>query len=333
MPIITNFPSGFDALQSVQLEHRLGRSLNDFFIAVDSTGQKANLDDYWDVTTAKIKIGTGGIHRFYSRKAFNYAWYLMNAQCATRVGRDQLFGLEPGAGSMGLGTWFRIHAGFFRTYTKHSGGHSDNHPSIEVYLPADYDSAMHRYGIKVNKHQVWYFIDETLVSVCLLGLTEAIPTWDNAEPYSIGSIEGLYCAATILGAEGTGDLFEFGPMYGNSPLAMDGDPCPPIQLSLYTENTATKWKALATAGNLQTSHPVPIWGYQNKTLYFMADAAGTLTIQVYVSGDWRDYDTPVVAANTLVTFSFPAEMQAPIMRCTYEPTNNDTITLAELHEA
>jgi len=107
----------------------------------------------------------------------------------------------------------------------------------------------------------------------------------------------------------------------------------PLNLPLYNEDTETKWSNLDTNGNTQTSHPVPIWGYPNRTLYFESDAAGTLDIEIYVGGGWQVYDSPSVTANELLSYNLPAEMQAPLMRCVYTPTDSDTITYSEVHLA
>jgi len=48
---------------------------------------------------------------------------------------------------------------------------------------------------------------------------------------------------------------------------------------------------------------VNVEGYQNKTIYFLSDTDGTLTI--YVSepdGDWQTYDSVTITANTLKTY-------------------------------
>ena len=211
-------------------------------------------------------------------------------------------------------------------------------------LPSDYDTAENHYRIFRYKGGWWFTINNTLRAVILDGVPEGTPTWENNPPYALGSItESMgkeFQFKTKVSDRSdepdyeTGDAFTFElsskrPLFG----LWSGQPTPPRQFALYNENTSTRWSGLATGGSVQTSHPVPIWGYPNKTLYFESDAAGTLDIEVYVGGGWRVYDSPSITANELLSYNLPAEMQAPIMRCVYTPTNADTIAYGEVHLA
>jgi len=53
-----------------------------------------------------------------------------------------------------------------------------------------------------------------------------------------------------------------------------------------------------------TSLRVVCFGYTHKTIHFLSDTDGTLTIQVWIdeSGTWRDFDTIAVTANTLTSY-------------------------------
>lgn len=207
--------------------------------------------------------------------------------------------------------------------------------NVTSHVPADYATVRHRYGLKVNKCNVEGYIDEKLISVILVGLPEPIPQWSDKHPYCLSSLGSSLVGAQLpIGII----LHEVGPVrpvpsitlgvkWANFELVCnDGDPLPPRQYALYNENTSTKWNGLATAAAV-TSHPVPVWGYGRKTLYFQSNAAGTLKVQVYVGGDWRDYASPTVEANTLVVYSLDSEV--PITRCVYTPADTDTITVAE----
>jgi len=210
--------------------------------------------------------------------------------------------------------------------------------NIVSLLPSDYDTADNVYRLAISKGQCHLFINQRLRAVILYGLPQGIPVWENNPPYGLGSVTGE------MGTEFNFKLAAWSPDESTEftfPLRTD-EPCfgmyqgqahPPRQIPLYTENTDTIWRGLDTGGSQMTSHPVPIWGYPNKTLYFKSDAAGTLDIEIYVGGGWQVYDTVSLSANELESYPFPKGMQAPIMRCVYTPTDADTISLAEVNLA
>jgi len=204
-------------------------------------------------------------------------------------------------------------------------------------LPGDYDSAENTYRLFRNRGQSWLTIGNELRAVILDGVPEDLPTWENDPPYALGSLNenmGSEFSFKTVARSTNEKEFTFPLTTEETCFGMfQGQPTPPRQFPLYNENTDTKWSSLATGGSVQTSHPIPIWGYPNKTLYFEADAAGTLDIEVYVGGGWRVYDSPSITANELLNYTFPAEMQAPIMRCVYTPTDADTIAYGEVDVA
>jgi len=210
--------------------------------------------------------------------------------------------------------------------------------SLEVtnLLPGDYDTAENVYRIFRTKQGAWFTINNTLKAVILDGVPDAIPTWQNNSPYALGSLnENMgteFKFKTNVWSSTSSKEFTFPLKTTEKCFAMfEGQPLPPRQFPVYNENSSTQWDALATGGTIQTSHPIPIWGYPNKTIYFKSDAAGTLDIEVYVGGGWETYDSPSLTANELLTYNFPAEMQAPIARLVYTPTDTDTINLAEVY--
>jgi len=326
-----------DGLQSITFEHRIGRSLNNFFVARQyldgATPTKADVDDYW--ATAFGPLTGSNIVAVYSRKAFNYP--LMCAYTTITVpvaGAGSWIGLENGAqgysGRVSLqGTatqWL---------FDCRTLGHSA-YASLDVtsLLPASYGTSTYNYIFKLNKCNAELFISglaanqaRPLRAIILHGLNEIIPEWE-AEPYALG---GSVCPMpsrmnSLIELNGAVSSFGCNMSTLNSYTCQDGDPLPPRQYQAYSENTSTKWQALATGGTTKTSHPVPVWGYQTKTLLFIADAAGTLSVQGYTGGAWRTIATPTVVGNTLLQYDLTAEV--PIARLVYEPLNGDTITAA-----
>ncbi|MHA1262696.1 MAG: hypothetical protein ACTSSA_11515 [Candidatus Freyarchaeota archaeon] len=329
-----------ELIEHYSINARIDRSLNSFFVGnvENEEGYKRiDVDDYWTEDGLRCPAEYTEVE-IYTRKVYSYPLVVF---------RTPLF-------SMPLDTGVQIFLGLVAGDTLQTpsaclhqdGGITNFHVYVEgtasmtvtSLLPANYDTGYNRYAIKLNKCNAELFINGVLRAVALFGLPNGIPSWQDTEPYCLrGSVNAPIHSAlpalinlkTSIGQEATF------PMPSNRQVFayLPGDPLPPRQFPVYNENSSTKWSNLATGGNTITSHPIPVWGYPNKTLYFMADAAGALDIEVYVGGGWRVYDSPTLTANKLLVYSFPAEMQAPVMRLVYDPTDADTIVLAEVDMA
>ena len=346
-----------DALQSIQVEHRLGRSLNDFFLG--STGgpnatlgptltTKIDVDDFWDEDGFHVPAGYDNTRVFtrYTRR-YPMLGIFTTLLDYTSPTIDASVGLTS---DEHYNTSLRVvllewhgHISFCLMVVDLGA----DKLQLDSLLPVDYETVKHNYLIKMNKPSCELFIDGKLKAIWLLGLSEELPKWDDTLPYALGGYEyGVTAVAEYLAflkvedehtppeaitfplrikSTYVGATFHAGGTISHQ----EGDPLPPRQYLLYTENTSTKWNGLATAGVVQTSHPVPVWGYPMKTLVFQADAAGNLDIQVYAGGGWRSWVPGgiTLVANQLEVYNLNGEV--PIARCIYTPTNADTITIAE----
>lgn len=326
--------SNDDGLQATLLEHRIGRSLNDFFVArqyLDGvTPTKANVDDYW--TTAFGPLTAPNIVAIYSRRAFAYPFLVVaTTLTAPAVGAISWIGLENGA--QGYGGYVALIGGGATNWKfgAFAAGQFTPQLDIQSLLGINYTTYAEQYTFKLNKcnAELWTArIRNTPMAVILHGLNEAIPSWEAA-PYALGGLVAPMPAqmTTLIEVQGTVSSFGCNMSGANHFVAADGDPLPPRHYTVYTENSTTKWRALATGGVALTSHPIPVWGYQTKTLLFEANAAGTLEVEVYVGGAWRVMATPTVVGNELLQYDLTAEV--PIVRLVYTPTNGDTIAAAE----
>jgi predicted GH43/DUF377 family glycosyl hydrolase len=93
----------------------------------------------------------------------------------------------------------------------------------------------------------------------------------------------------------------------------------PDVFRLYQAGTATPFAGSTISSGSLTSHPVPIGDYSKKTIYFLADQAGTLSIAVLTqTGNWRTYDSVGTSANTLKVYSIAGE--AGVIRVTFTPS-------------
>lgn len=343
-PDLETLKTNDDALQSIQLEHRLGRSLDDSFncriYGFDGipTSHRANTDDYW--TDAGLVIPAGPAvdcgASIYSRKVFKYPILQVTTKLPTiEAGKFWFIGLEAGASyATGIaciyseGTEIRI---FFGTKE------DDNRLNITDLLPANYDTLAASYLLKLNKQSFEFFRNGYLRTVGLIGVPESIPNWENNEPYTLGSVRSNIAAELpvfleIFKVSGgvTFPLLDITKQ--NNLVALDGDPLSPRQYALYNENTETKWNGLVLsgAGDVKYSHPVPIWGYPGKSLYFQANGAGTLIVQFYIGGGWRTAKTVAIEADVLDIQVIDSE--TPIMRCQFTPDAYPaTITCAEVY--
>jgi len=188
---------------------------------------------------------------------------------------------------------------------------------VTSFIPANYDTGANDYTIVLTRNQSELYINKVLRGVILHNLGEAIPSWENNPPIT-----------TLLELQGPTENRVAFNLDGAHYYVADGIPCPPRQYAVYNENTSTKWSNLATGGATQTSHPIPIWGYNKKTFTIETDAPGTLKIQVY-KGGWRTYKTQVLTADEPYFYNM-VDGVAPIARMVYEPTNGDTIKYANV---
>lgn len=329
---------GDDTLQSISMNNRLGRSLNDFFNGFSRlphglTFERVDLDDYWTVDGLVLPANLGLIAA-HSKRVYSYGGYSIYGRLPTPVDSGSAYvGFEPGGGVLLPFAQFKITSSGVYCYGGQYSPSAINALEITSLLPADYDVTDHVYTVKMNKASAFFYIDGFLVGVLLFGVPEAIPDWENNKPYALGSVSAPMTAnsgAAMIELIDDGENVQTFPLNILADMrieAHDGDPCPPQQFPLYNESTATKWAGLAIGDASQTSHPVPVWGYTDKTLLFQADGVGTLAVQIYAGGAWRTVDTLPVAANTLVTYKLAHE--TPIVRCTYDPIDSGKISIAE----
>jgi len=328
-----------DGLQSTQIEHRLERSLNDFFNGrlgparpgATKSINRIDLDQYWNEDGFRSDASRAPTCA-YSRRLFSYPQLAIYTKLPT-VSPDAEYYIGFENGSYHLSPLFDIRS-INGAFEISAGAGTVEVLDITNLLPADYDTAYHRYQLKVNKCNFEVYIDDVLRGIILTGVPETIPDWENSEPYALGSIPVgiMNCELSAFIEIVSNDLLL--PLHSdrNSFVASSGPPLAPRQYAVYNENTSTKWLNLATGGDLQTSHPIPVWGYPRKTLHFSSSAAGTLYIDYYAGGAWRNYDTPTLPLSG-DTYIFPQEFQTPIIRLRYDPTNNDTINFAVVHLA
>ena len=327
-----------DALHAPNWMARFGKELSFYYNAVTATLPprrylESPVDEYWKETGILLPADRGVIY-IGSRASFNYPLVrLQHTKLPTlESGREWYIGVEEGpsplTGIVAL-SGHDINAYFVvGTWQDFARG------KITNLLPSDYDtSTNNEYSIKVNKCYGELYIQDVLKAVGLFGMQNSIPRWENNPPYTLFGCRSpilasrfpLFIEMVRSGANIDDWIWALNPRFATLGFAA-GDPLPPRQYSLYTENTGTKWNGLTTSTPI-TSHPVPVWGYPRKTLLFQANAAGTLAIQVYAGGAWREWASITLTANTLEVYNLNGEF--PIARGIYTPVGTDTIAVAE----
>jgi len=92
----------------------------------------------------------------------------------------------------------------------------------------------------------------------------------------------------------------------------------PQSLALYDTSGNLLAGQTLDAGSI-TSQPLSVFGRRNKTIYFQADQAGTLDIEVLgLSGNWRTYESVAISADTLEPY--PMTGDAVLCRVTFTPS-------------
>jgi len=256
----------------------------------------------------------------YTRSSWKYPWGGVYAMLPSLPisGCFWPFGVEPGSGAEWGLICYRMTGD--KIYAYCDGVESD----ITSYLPSDYATANHLYTIKVNRSTAEFYIDHSLVAAAVRGGISISAV--SGPPYNIfgttrrgfdeapAFIEFFYCDV---------EKYYLNP---RSFRVMDGDPLPPRHYDLYSAGTNTKWVG-NSFNTAITSHPIPVFGYPKKVFLFQSNAAGTVAIEVYAGGGWREVVSETVTANSL--WDYVLNLEVPIARMKYTPTNSDSIAVAE----
>jgi len=309
-----------------------------------STNEKeqVDIDDYWKEDDFKLP---GGYKDFTvisrAKLAYPVASFRSKIPDVANYSIDQ--GFEYGSGQE------PYHIKFTTAFDDFTVQAANRNTSLSVKVdfarPADYDTAWHRYDYKLNQSTMEFYLDRVLRAVIVFGVgpREAGSTVvkQNTEPYSIGLFpSGFHSRAPLtfrnFSPEGPW-TFTVGDPTGRGDGVVQyhpGSPYPPRTFNLYDDAAST----LMTSGTYASgvshkSHPIPIHGYDGKTLLFRADTDSVtdgLQIEVYTqAGNWRVYDTVTASANSLESYIITGDF--PLVRVGYEPSaDGASITDAEV---
>lgn len=323
MTVLSIDPSN-DGVTSIQLENRIGRSLNEFFNsrAVKNITSpltpgavlhdKVDLDIYWTATGLVVPPGYFAI-ALYSRNSYSYGTLTIIPGGIPNC--DAYFGFEAGNGA-GNGI-FTLHPKANNLYLQCGVAVVSNVVSLLNVLPADWQTSIsHAYLLKLNKNNAECYIDGVLKGVVLHGLADAIPTTTTL-PYIIYGVKGAMPSSmtTLIELDNIAFTLQINPsnisgnnLNNNVFVACDGDPNPPRAYPLYTTGTSTSWATTGTVavgdGLTVLSHPVPVWGYSKKTLYWKATNV-TASFQEYIAGAWQTDPITITSNGALQVIDIP----------------------------
>jgi len=199
----------------------------------------------------------------------------------------------------------------------------------------------HLYWIKLNRNSAEWFVDGDPVAIQIFTSNSAantlgLITAENTPPYVVFAAPYREMMSNFRWTMTGPTDVDMDPTFDPRWLYwVEGDPLPPRTYRLYD------WQAdtLMTSGTYDTgvshkSHPIPIHGYDGKTLLFRADTDSVtdgLRIEVYTQeGNWRLYDSVTTSANSLESYVISGDF--PLARIGYEPSaDGASITDAEAH--
>jgi len=312
------------------------------YVDADRYEHSGKASDYWSLSSTYYPPVTYGELKcpadlwsvaVYSKRPYNYACFFLKLTDIPYDDQYIYWGLENDANvgtgmlsfnfyKLGGAEHFRILAG---------GGFGVTVLDIDECLPANAKTARQRYAIIGLRNWGEFYVNGKLVAVAVnspnLGFSNIEPP-----PYAIVPVKFTSYAPRMLAllevmgrtkSDLTLPINPYDVRLGHVPEQM------PRVFRLYQTGTDNLLAGLSVDPDV-TSHPIPVFGCEGKTLLFQADGSGTLRIEVLTQADnWREYDSITVSANKLVAYSMTGE--AVLARIYFAPDSPPaTITDAEV---
>jgi hypothetical protein len=295
----------------------------------DYTEKAARISDYWRQTTPQCYSDgeftcPSSLRRVacYGKNVFNLVAFRTKLPALTKNEQEVWLGFEDGAQTgTGMAAFRLFRTSGVEKFRVHAGGQFQQWSYLDITgaLPSDAKTAMHVYGVALLKSWAEFLIDGIPVAFCLNSPNLAFPSI-NYPPYGIFGPATSFPARMIplievaaIEEELTLPLAPSNVRFGHT------SEHPPRVFRLYQAGSNTLLAGLTVSSGSVTSHPVPVFGYAGKTLYFMANQAGSLLIEVLTqTGNWRTYDTDTVSANTLWWYKMTGD--AILARLTFTPS-------------
>jgi len=262
--------------------------------------------------------------RASTRVTFKYPYAQLRTKMPTLDYDDQGIdiGFENGV-VRGTGTFqvfYRRIAGVsrFGFYAACGQGYVSSY--IDWLKPADIETKMYDYGFLIHRNRMEFHFDGRRRAVVLHSIGGA--TVDiSGPPYHLAVLPARVSPYMVFSIEVEGRqlsdlIFPLNPL---EVYIADGEENPSEVFRFYETGTDNLLAGMTITSGSVTSHPFPIFGFGGKTIYFQANQAGTLDIEVLMqTGNWRNYASEPVSANTLLLYLMAGE--GLLARVTFTPT-------------
>jgi len=214
----------------------------------------------------------------------------------------------------------------------------DNTVDCEVYPPGfregvsfkatdmqDWDpSKRQQYWIVTRKSSVEFWVTNVGDWSRLVGIVQASPVpgrgqYDvrNASPYYVGQIPREMPTPIPALVEGLDGKWKF--------YFSDGGESAERPRSLEPITDGSRWEGTSIDSGTLTSDGIPCLGFDNLTVYFIADGSGTLDLNVdYGFNAFDEYDSVSTSADSLEEYTFPAETRIPWLQLEFTPDSYPT---------
>ena len=265
----------------------------------------------------------------YSKRAYNYGileTYILYPELED--GERVWVGFENGAGAgTGIASFmFTKESGVDKLYVVAGGMYGPpTFLDITNLLPDDYKTSPQYYGIHVLGNIIEFFLARVLVAVAINSPHQSSDWSISGPPYGVLPATGVSPSMTTLielinPAGPLERTLYLGPYYFR---VADGMPKAPRVYRLYETGLRIFFAGKTVESGTLTSHAVPVFGYDGKTFYFMADTdseTNGLVIEVMTqSGNWREYDSVTYTANDF--WYYPIGGDAVLARLRYTPAS------------
>ncbi|RLE78008.1 MAG: hypothetical protein DRJ56_01075 [Thermoprotei archaeon] len=267
-----------------------------------------------------------------SREVFPYGFFELNARLPAWEGGPTLwFGFEIEDLFGGGVIHFRFVPGRPGTLSACAGAFPKPLCVELPGFPSDYAESRHVYSIRVHRSMAVWSIDG--VPRCFVIYPDNVEggrVVASGPPYAvaIAPVRPSTCLAVLLDIDGCPeDEYVWEDLHPWGLRVLPGDPEAKLATPLYVAGSGEKLADATVSGEV-VSHPVPAYDLRRKTVYFKADAPGTLRLEAYtLSSGWEEYDSWEVPKSRLLRLSVADEVL--VLRVAYAPRGSGRVRVAE----
>jgi len=214
-----------------------------------------------------------------------------------------------------------------RVYLSASGAFGWNFIDITNLMPSDIYYAFHIYTVYIEKNSAWFYVDNNLVGISINGWKPHFGYIDGPPYVIFRTYLPFPSKATALIEFSNSNNYDVSmtlPIY-NVRLAQT----PEIIPKIIRFNKANSGQFItSTWNNTVSSHPVPIIGYNSRTLILNTsnNSSGRISIEVMTqNNNWIRYRSYKITNRHKIIA--PILANATLLRITVKPDRGKTITI------